>query len=32
MEQQKLSSILNYSTISKFVTKTWVKMIDLSNC
>ena len=31
MEHHKISNLLNDSTVSKFVTRKWIKLIDLSN-
>ena len=31
MEHCKISKLLNHSTISKFVTKNWIELNDLSN-
>ena len=31
MEHYKISKLLNDSTVSKFVTKTWVELDDLSS-
>ena len=31
MEHYKISNLLNDSTVSKFVTRKWIKLIDLSN-
>ena len=31
MERYKISKLLNYSTLSKFVTKKWVEVNDLSS-
>ena len=32
MENYKISKLLNDSTVSKFVTKTWIEVNDLSTC
>ena len=31
MDHYKICKLLNESTVSKFVTKTWVEVIDLSS-
>ena len=31
MEHHKISNLLNDSKVSKFVTRKWIKLIDLSN-
>ena len=31
MEQYKISTLLNDSTVSKFVTKKWIEVSDLSS-
>ena len=31
MEHHKVSKLLNYSTLSKFVTRTWIEVNDLWN-
>ena len=31
MEHHKISNLLNDSTVSKFLTRKWIKLIDLSN-
>ena len=31
MEHYRISKLLNYSTVSKFVTKKWIEVNDLSS-